>query len=116
MQLADKLRVLVLIGLLALLGCVAEEPEYYGPYKLEKMSKAERADCLLKGGEIYVGGILPTELCHLPTPDAGKACSRASDCEGYCQSATRTCSKFYMGSGAYDLLDEDGSATTIFYD
>ncbi|WP_235933065.1 hypothetical protein [Paragemmobacter ruber] len=116
MKLSNKLPALTLIALFALLGCVAEPPEYYGPYKLEKMSTAERADCLRQGGQLYVGGIFPTELCDLPTPDAGKACSRASDCQGYCRSATRTCSQYFMGSGAYDLLDEDGSATTIFYD
>jgi hypothetical protein len=101
---------------IGLIGCVAEKPEYYGPYKLEKMSKVERADCLMKGGEVYVGGIFPTELCALPTGDEGKSCKRASECKGYCESETQSCSKWHMGSGCYDYLNEEGNAESVCID
>jgi hypothetical protein len=109
-------RAAVLAILFCLAGCIAEDTEYYGPYKLEKMSKVERTDCLAKGGEVYVGGIFPTELCALPTPDAGKSCKRAADCEGFCQSSTQTCSSSYMGSGCYDYLNEEGEPGSICID
>ena len=111
--LARKVTLFTMIGLI---GCVADETEYYGPYKLDKMGRNERAQCIMKGGEVYVGGIFPTELCALPTVDMGKSCKRASECEGYCESATKTCSKWHMGSGCYDYLNEDGVAGSVCID
>ena len=106
----------VVVAAISLVACVAVGPEYYGPYKLKKMSKVEQTVCLMEGGEVYVGGIFPTELCALPATDAGKFCQRASDCDSYCESDTKTCSKWHMGSGCYDYLNEDGIPESICID
>ncbi|MBL9053974.1 MAG: hypothetical protein JNN02_09620 [Tabrizicola sp.] len=99
-----------------LFGCTDESSGKYGGLDVDLMSPAERTECLSKGGTVYLGGIEPTELCELPTSDAGKSCKREGDCEGYCQSDTRTCSKVHRGSGFYKYLDEDGQPQEVWID
>jgi hypothetical protein len=43
-----------------------------------------RAECEAAGGIWGRFGIRQQELCNLPTPDAGKACTDARDCTSAC--------------------------------
>src|SRR5262245_28927624 len=45
---------------------------------------ATRAECEAAGGVWGRFGLRQQELCNLPTPDAGKACSDSNDCAAAC--------------------------------
>ncbi len=98
--------------ILPLAGCV-EEPT--GPQG-KALSAAERTECLAKGGSVGRGGLLPDEICFLPQPDAGKSCTKQSDCEGTCLADTRTCSKVTPIFGCFEFLDETGQKVGICID
>lgn len=96
-------------GLLAavmLAACQSDAPAR--PEGSTDLSPAERAMCLAEGGRVGRGGMLASEICFKPTPDAGKACSSANDCSGMCQADTRTCSAETPQFGCFDLLDSEG--------
>jgi hypothetical protein len=43
-----------------------------------------RAECEAAGGKWGRFGIRPRELCDLPAPDAGKACTDSKECASAC--------------------------------
>ena len=45
---------------------------------------ATREECEAAGGRWGRFGLRPQDVCNLPTPDAGKACTDASDCASAC--------------------------------
>lgn len=104
---------LVVIAALALGACVEELP--VGPQG-KPLTPAERAECVMKGGEVGRGGLLPDELCFLPQADAGKACEKESDCQGMCLADTRTCSPVTPMFGCFQFLDETGRTVGICID
>lgn len=107
------MRRLALILALALAGCVEEPPA--GPQG-KALSDADRAECLMQGGRVGRGGLLPDEVCFRPEPDAGKACTRKSDCSGMCLADTNTCSKVTPMFGCFEFLDETGQKVGICID
>lgn len=107
------MRRLALIVALALAGCVEEPPA--GPQG-KRLSDADRAECLMQGGTVGRGGLLPDEVCFRPEPDAGKACSKKTDCEGMCLADTRTCSTVSPMFGCFEFLDETGQTVGICID
>ena len=107
------MRRLALIVALALAGCVEEPPA--GPQG-KPLSDADRAECLMQGGKVGRGGLLPDEVCFRPEPDAGKACSKKTDCEGMCLADARTCSTVSPMFGCFDFLDETGQELGICVD
>lgn len=107
------MRRLALIVALALAGCVEEPPA--GPLG-KALSDADRAECLMQGGTVGRGGLLPDEVCFRHEPDAGKACTRKSDCSGLCLAETNTCSKVTPMFGCFEFLDETGQKVGICID
>ncbi|MBL9072249.1 hypothetical protein [Tabrizicola sp.] len=103
---------LVFAGLL-LASCV-EEPST-GPQG-KALTSTERAECLMKGGKVGRGGLLPDEVCFLPEPDAGKSCTKKTDCEGLCLADTRTCSPVTPMFGCFEFLDDTGQKVGICID
>ncbi len=95
---------------LALSACVEAPPA--GPQG-RSLSDAERADCLMRGGTVGRGGLLPDEVCFRPEPDADKACSKKTDCAGLCLADTRTCSPVSPMFGCFEFLDETGQKVGI---
>jgi len=102
-----------LIAALALVACVEAPP---GGPQGKALTKAERAECLMKGGSTGRGGLFPDEVCFLPEPDAGKACTKKTDCEGLCLADTRTCSPVTPMFGCFEFLDETGQKVGICID
>ncbi len=101
-----------LAGPLLLAGCIPGadvEP-------LPRPDRAERAACEAAGGEYARGGILAYWMCYMPTSDAGKSCSRSSDCEAICYAETRQCSPVSPEFGCIALLDEDGKRQDLCID
>ena len=74
------------------------------------------AACRDAGGRWERGGLAGQLLCFLPTPDAGKACTSAEDCTGFCLAETGACSPETPLFGCFALLDLDGSEVTICID
>lgn len=107
------MRIVWLIATLALVACVEKPPS--GPQG-KPLTKAERAECLMQGGRVGRGGLLPDEVCFLPEADAGKACTKKSDCEGMCLADTRTCSPVTPMFGCFEFLDESGQRVGICID
>ena len=66
------------------------------------------------GGTVVVGMAGPT--CAKPTPDAGKACTNASDCSRSCMADTMTCSTISPQFGCYDIVMEDGQKVGLCVD
>ncbi len=101
------------LAVLALAACVEKPPA--GP-EGQPLGDAERAECLMKGGKVGRGGLLPDEVCFLPEPDAGKACTNKTDCQGMCLADTRTCSPVTPMFGCFEFLDETGQKVGICID
>lgn len=91
-----------------LAGCVQEDPG--------ELTPEEEAACVARGGYVGWAGLSGVEFCAEPTSDAGQICSRASDCESYCEAETRTCSSHHSQFGCYSFLDESGAAVSICVD
>lgn len=100
-------------ALILLAACQPEAPA--GPPG-QKLGATARAECLAAGGRVGRGGILPGEVCFRPTPDAGRACTRATDCSGHCMADSRTCSPVTPQFGCFAFLDETGQNLSICVD
>ncbi len=104
--------------LLSMAACVEDpivvpvEPQVTGPGA--PMSQTAQAECAEKGGAVVVG--MGGPVCATPTPDAGKACTKASDCSGSCMAETMTCSKVTPQFGCYDVVMEDGQTAGLCVD
>ena len=104
------MRIFAILAVIALSSCVDQGPQG------KKLTEAERADCLMRGGSTGYGGLFPDELCFTPMKDAGQSCTKAGDCEGQCLAETKTCSKVSPIFGCYDYLDETGQVVGICVD
>jgi len=109
------LRYHVVAALLTLAGCVSETGDVETSTPDDTRPQTQAA-CLEAGGRWAPGGLWPEPLCFLPNPDAGKGCSKASDCAGACLSESRTCSPESPRFGCYGYLDEAGDEVVICVD
>jgi hypothetical protein len=91
---------------LTLIGLAACQPDA-GPGGV-----VEGGDC--PGGTVVHGMAGPT--CAKPTPDAGKACKKASDCSGHCMADSMTCSALTPQFGCFDMRTEDGQKVGLCVD
>lgn len=99
---------LPLLSFIIVVGCVeTEEASLFG-----QLTEAEALACEADGGDIGFGGSVG-EVCIRPSPDAGKSCTRSSQCTSYCDAETRTCAATDYSYGCYSYLDESGSALSI---
>lgn len=78
----------------------------------------DEADCLALGAEWVSVGM--TLRCEMPAPDAGKICTKASDCIRICgvenvNESTGSCAA-HSGSGCYRYLDEAGKLGMVCVD
>jgi hypothetical protein len=106
-------RILCIAAVLMLMGCVEEPPTRT---EGKPLGEGERAECLMQGGTVGQGGMLPDEVCVLPKADAGKACTKKSDCAGMCLADTMTCSAVTPMFGCFEFLDETGQKVGICID
>lgn len=65
-------------------------------------------------GTVVISMAGPT--CTNPTPDAGKACTKASDCSGACMADTMTCTTMSPMFGCYEVVMEDGQKAGLCVD
>ena len=105
-------RLALIVGLgLVLSGCQTDKA-----YQPPKPDPEDRAACEAKGGDYQRAGIAANFYCILPTPDAGKACRRGTDCNsGMCLAESRTCPVQGPLFGCYEIL-EGGEVLTMCID
>ena len=76
-------------------------------------------DCAARGGELVTGRTGAIQ-CLMPQADWGQACTTALDCTGYCIGGDvperDTCSRYPIGPGCTDFLDETGAEVSICAD
>lgn len=86
-----RLRSCAVLVLAALLAACSSAPPVAdtttaapAPEASEAYREARDVDCQAAGGTLQRLGRLQREQCVIPYADAGKACSRKSDCTGQC--------------------------------
>lgn len=98
-------------GALALVVLAACQPEDGLPPELRAMTGVEETQCLGAGGQFIYGPWGPQ--CGMPTEDAGKACTRQSECSTLCLAeegdARGQCAPLTPIYGCVGMLDETGT-------
>jgi hypothetical protein len=110
-----RIYVLAVLALAACSQAKETEPKL-NPVDPIAISEKDKAECAAKGGAFGHGGLLPGPVCITPTPDAGKPCSKSTDCSGFCMAETKTCSKQTPQFGCFDILMEDGGKAGLCVD
>lgn len=92
---------------------------FTGPARAQALDEAvpeTETGCLEAGGRWDRGGLAGQFLCFLPSPDAGKACTTAEDCSGFCLVETGTCSPETPLFGCFAIRELDGAEVTLCID
>ena len=76
----------------------------------------EEARCLRTGGTWAAAGQSGAKACVTLTRDGGKACTRQSQCEGFCLARSGTCAPITPMFGCNDILQDDGREVTLCLD
>jgi putative hemolysin len=88
------------------------------PEATEEVAPAspEEVRCLATGGTWAAAGQSGAKACVTLTRDGGKACTRQSQCEGYCLARSGTCAPITPMFGCNDILQDDGREVTLCLD
>lgn len=70
------------------------------------------ASCVRGGGQLVERGASRALICVQTMPDAGRSCSRATDCRGVCLARSRTCAPVDPLFGCQEVLLSDGRQVT----
>ena len=76
----------------------------------------EEVKCLKAGNAWASAGKSGAKACVKRTRDAGKSCTKQSQCEGYCLARSRTCAPITPMFGCNDILQADGREATLCLD
>lgn len=79
-------------------------------------SSPEEARCLKSGGTWATAGDSGARACVTLTRDAGKSCTRQSQCQGYCLARSGTCAPITPMFGCNDILQDDGREVKLCLD
>lgn len=90
----------------------ADPPPAAEPVPPVAVKTAAHLACEKRGGRWSVAGGGTAAFCQTPTRDAGKSCSRSTDCAGYCLEKSRTCAPVTPMLGCHDILNETGRMLT----
>ncbi len=114
------LKIIAVIAGFVLLGSCAPTFNGYPVIPNSFQSHADlvqgKAECDARAGQYRPTGMLGLFACITPTSDGGKACAKASDCQGVCYADTRQCSKASPLFGCYSYLNAQGEAEEICID
>lgn len=76
----------------------------------------EETACRVKGGQWGKAGKLAAMTCYISSKDAGKFCSKQSDCSSQCLARSKTCAPIWPIFGCSQVLQNDGSLVTLCID
>lgn len=77
---------------------------------------AQQLACEKRGGKWTRVGKGALFACIQPTRDAGKQCSRESQCESQCLARSGTCAPFKPLLGCNEVLQDNGARVTLCID
>lgn len=89
----------------------APQPDLTEAPPVEEKSDRQIACEKKKGDWVTVEG--SSHACVFRTGDAGKSCSRESQCEGACLARSGTCSPIKPLLGCNEILQDDGARVTL---
>ena len=95
----------------ALMAATAAEPA-----TPPEQQTPEQAKCLKSGGAWATAGKSGTKACVKRTKDAGRACTKETQCEGYCLARSQTCAPITPMFGCNDILQADGREVSLCID
>jgi hypothetical protein len=104
-----------------LMACVPKEDtqqtQSYGleGYDPDAQTRAEQS-CLAGGGTFGTGGRAGLNVCYEIPKDAGKSCSKSTDCESQCLARSRSCAPLKPVFGCSTILDSAGREVTLCID
>lgn len=76
--------------------------------------KSERQKACEKKGGTWAGtGKGDLRICVFPTKDAGKQCTRESQCDGVCLARSGTCAPVKPLLGCNEILQDNGARVTL---
>lgn len=93
----------------------AAPPETAAP-ELAPPISPEAARCQKSGGTWAAAGKSGAKACVKMTRDAGKLCTKQSQCEGFCLARSGTCAPFTPMFGCNDILQDDGREVSLCLD
>jgi len=73
----------------------------------------EEAACVQDGGRWGKAGDTGAMACFQPMKDAGKTCSKESDCSSQCLARSRSCAPFWPMFGCTDVVQNDGAVVQL---
>lgn len=76
----------------------------------------EEAACRAKGGQWAKAGKLAAMTCYIPSKDAGKSCTKQSDCSSQCLARSKTCAPIWPIFGCSEVLQNDGALVKLCID
>ncbi|MBS0564466.1 MAG: hypothetical protein JSR87_08350 [Proteobacteria bacterium] len=92
-------------------GCRSDRGAALPPVGEAQMDVYHKA-CVKGGGDYLRLGSGKTFTCESLPDDAGKYCTKSSDCESACLSRSHSCAPVRPLLGCNDVLDGNGSAVT----
>ncbi len=101
---------ITVLALLALAGCIPGAAPTLPPVGSAAVDAA-RSTCAAQGGNFRALG-QSLLFCQYQTDDAGKTCTRASDCEGACLARSRSCAPLKPLAGCNEVLTDRGQTVT----
>jgi hypothetical protein len=112
------MRRLVLIAVLLLAACGTDLLPGDTPTPPQGTSAAtpgdlQRIACERRGGRLTPGPGQGSLICAITPRDAGRSCTRSTDCEGECLARSRTCAPVVPLRGCHDVLDSSGRSTRL---
>ncbi len=109
-----RLRSCAVLVLAALLAACSSTPPVAdtttaapAPEASEAYREARDVDCQAAGGTLQRLGRLQREQCVIPYADAGKACSRKSDCTGQCLAGAEVAEDNDLCARCEDVVGEE---------
>lgn len=100
----------LMLALLALAACKPVAAPDLPPVGAAAVG-AVRASCEATGGTLRALGA-SVSFCQHQTGDAGKTCTRASDCESACLARSRSCAPLKPLAGCNEVLSASGIVVT----
>ena len=84
--------------------------------EVEVVRTAGQVLCEASGGQWVAAGETGAFYCASQTRDAGKRCSKKTQCQGVCLARSGTCSPITPLYGCNDVLEKDGRQVTLCID